>query len=129
MAVTDLPEHQADGFVNQIVFVTDEQLGNRERIIEAVVSDEMLRRDHRDPPLPERLRFREPSQNGPIAIGEMRADDLRRGAVDEIPVIDPARVSQVQAMNRTADLRVTSGMLPHENEQRQQPLLVPRRLQ
>ena len=59
----------------------------------------------------------------------MTADDLRRGAIDEVPIVDAIGRPEIQLENRIAFFDVAPFVLIDENHQRQQPLLMPFRLQ
>ena len=77
VAVADLAKHPANGFLNEIVLVLDEHVGDRERVGEVAVPDVVRGRDHRDAPLPHGLRSRETPEKDALAFLEMGADDLR----------------------------------------------------
>ena len=62
-------------------------------------------------------------------VAEVRTDDLRRGAVDQIPTVDAMGVAEIEPVDGVAKDRVAAAMLIDEHDQRQQPRLVPRRLQ
>src|SRR5688572_18178839 len=64
-----------------------------------------------------------------MACLEVRADDLRGRTVDKVPVVDRAGVSEIELMDRLARGRIGTVVLPDQDEQRQQPLFVPGRLQ
>src|SRR4051794_40585586 len=59
----------------------------------------------------------------------MRADDLAPGDVDQGPAINTIRTIQIKPEDRLAQRRIAAAMLLDQNDQRQQPRLVPRRLE
>ena len=115
--------------MDEVVLVPAQQPGNGERVFEISLADVVIRRDHRDAPLPHRFRSRQPSQHAAIARFEVRADDLRRRTIDQVPVVDRLRVAEIQLMDRLTRGRVGTRVLPDHDEKRQQPFFVPWRLQ
>ena len=128
VAIADFPQHPADSLVNQIVLVIAQHGGDGERVVELVLPDVARRGDHRDTPFPYGFRAGQTAEKAAVAVLQVRADDLGCRAVDQIPVVDPARVPQVQLVNQVARARVRPRVLPDQNEERQQALFVPLRL-
>jgi hypothetical protein len=90
VAIADLAQHPADRFVDEIVRVGDENGRDAQRVVEIVAADGGERGEHGDAALPQRRGARQPVEQRGIA----RPDDLRSGAVDEIPIVDAMGVAQ-----------------------------------
>jgi hypothetical protein len=129
IALADFTQHPANRLVDQIVFVSEQQLGNRERVVVLALLDVVQRREDRDAPLPYGTRLREFVQQRAISLIQMRADNRIGRCVDEIPVVDVLRVSEVQLVDGVPRRLSTPFVLPHENQQGEQPFFVPSRLQ
>jgi hypothetical protein len=56
----------------------------------------------------------------------MCPDNLRGRCVDQIPVVNRPGIFQVEAMNQMPRSIIAPRMLTNENQQREQPLFVPR---
>jgi hypothetical protein len=125
----DLPQHPADGLVDKIARIIQEQVCESKRIFEIAAIDERERRENGDASFPEILRAGELVQNPAIAIDEIDSDDARRAEIHEIPIIDPFRVFEVGAVDALAFFFLPFFELPHEDEERRQPLLVEFRLE
>lgn len=52
IALTNFSQHPTDRFVNEIVRVTHELLGDSQRVVELAGLDEVVGGDNRDPALP-----------------------------------------------------------------------------
>lgn len=129
IAFADFAEHPSGGFVNEVVPIVGEHFGDRQRVIEIVVADEVLRGDDGDAAFPERFGLRERVQTIAIAFEQMRADDVRCRGVDQIPVVDAMRVRDVAPINLVTRHVVAALVLVNENSQREKARLVPARLQ
>ena len=105
-----LAQHPSDGLVDQVVSVPEQEVSYPERLVQLAAPDELMGRDDGDAPLPQRRRSREPRQRRTAAVREPAADDGPGGGVDEIPVVDVARVSEVRLVDSFAGpCRPTSG--------------------
>src|SRR5688572_8096921 len=89
----------------------------------------MLSGDDRDAPLPEDLRSRELVQRSARAREQVRPDDGRRGGVDEVPVVDAIGASKIRAVNPQPCGRVAARVLVRQQDDREEPRLVPGRRQ
>ena len=124
ITIADLTQHPADGFVNQVVFVIKQQISDGEGVIELSSPDERERGYHRDAPLPQRPRFGQPPQRRTAAAVQPSSHDLGGGRVDEVPVVDEARVRKIEGVD-AALLRLVRSLEPvDEQHQREQSLLV-----
>jgi hypothetical protein len=92
VAIADFAQHPTRRFVNEVMLVVEQELGESERVGERALPDERQRGQDRDTALPEIVGAREAVQRSPIALCEIAADDCRRRRVDEIPVLRFARV-------------------------------------
>jgi hypothetical protein len=78
------------------VGVVRQDLGEGERVVHLALPDEVPGRDDRRPTLPRARRAREPVERPPRLVREVPAHHPRRGAVDEVPVVDAVVPPQVQ---------------------------------
>src|SRR6185436_3474555 len=85
----------------------------------------MERGDDGDPPLPQLFRPRQLLQQRDLPGIEVLSDDVLRGKIDEIPVVDPAGVGEVGTVNPVTPLLVAALVPVDEEEQRNQSLLMP----
>ncbi len=121
-----LPQHPADRLVNQIVIVVQQDAGHRQGVAEVPVSDERVRGHDRDAPVPEQRRPCQAPQRRPRTPQQMAPHDLRRRQVHQVPVVDPARVAEVQVVDRAAAGLVRRRVPACEHDQRELALLMPR---
>lgn len=126
VALAHLAQHPPARLVHEIVIVSEEALTQLHRIVKLPVADQRLCGYDRDALLPQALRFREPAQHRALAPQQPGAENLRRAAVHEIPVVDPFRVREVELHEVVAPGSLKS---PDENELREQAFLVPSRAQ
>jgi hypothetical protein len=73
-----------------------------------------------NPPVPDARGGCEPINHATIAAPHMGSDYGFSGAVHEVPVIHLTAVLQVKAINRLTPARLSTGVLPYQDEQRQQ---------
>ena len=73
------------------MLVAEEDLGDAQGVVELAAADEVLRGEHGDAALPQRLRARQAVEQRAVAVAEIGADDVGRGDVDQIPVINTFR--------------------------------------
>src|SRR5205823_7963574 len=91
-----------------------------------IATDEVQRGDDGDAPLPERSRLRQPIERLAAALLEVRADHVRGGDVDEVPVVDAAGVAEVETEDRGAR-GGRAAVLLDQDHQCDEAVLVPRR--
>ena len=124
VALADLAQHPADRFVNEVVRVVQQTPGDPHRVVELVAADEVERGDDRDPSLPQVLRAREAVEPRPAALEKPCADDVLGRHVDEVPVVDPAGVVEVEVEDPPSRRLVAAAERVDQNEQSDEPDLV-----
>jgi hypothetical protein len=95
VAVADLAKHPAYGLVNEVFAIADQNSRERERVLELAQPDEMECRHNRDASAPQIARASEHVERFARTFLEVRADDLARGAVDQVPIVDVVEVRDV----------------------------------
>lgn len=96
VAFADLAEHPAAGFVHEIVRMSQKEGAEPERVGEVTCTDEGLRGEDGDALLPQACGGGEPIEYGAVAPKQPGTEDLRGAAIDEVPVVDPFRVGEVE---------------------------------
>ena len=129
VTLAGLSQHPADGLVDQVVLVGQQQVRDAERVVEIALPDEVQRRHDRDTPLPQHMRLREAPKRCATAILKVSAHDLRRGQIDEVPVVDERGAVEIQLVNPGASGRVGASKRLDQQHQRQRTLLVNARAQ
>src|SRR5215216_4125982 len=76
VAFSHLAQHPANRFVDQIMGVLQQQLGDPNSWSEFIPLDEMKSGDDRDAPFPDALRSREALQGHDVARSKVRANDV-----------------------------------------------------
>src|SRR5262245_8811885 len=82
-----------------------QQRRDLEGIVELVPADEVVGADDRRAAFPWILRTRELVEDIPVLVRQIATDDVRRGAIDEIPVVDAVVTTQIQREQRLSVLR------------------------
>jgi hypothetical protein len=111
--------------VDQVLLIVQQQPGDAKSIAKFAALNEVAGGDHRDPAPPQGRRVRQPHEGSAAAGREVSADDLPGRAVDEIPVVDPGRVAEIEAVDRRPPSGVRTRVLAGEDEERQRPRFVP----
>jgi hypothetical protein len=78
VAIADLAKHPADGLVNEVFSIADQNSRECERVLELAQPDEMECRHYRDAPAPEIARAGKHVERLARTFLEVRADDLAR---------------------------------------------------
>src|SRR5215203_4960467 len=97
-SLASLAQRPADGLLNKVVLVEQEQLGDPEEVFGLCGTQEVLGADHGNPPLPDERRPREVVQGRAISSLQVAADDRTATNVDQIPVVDVSRVVEIVAL-------------------------------
>lgn len=96
VAFSDFAQHPSDGLVDQVVRMRHEPVGDRQRMAEIAVADELHRRHDRNAVLPERAGGRcHLVEKGAILAEKPVSQQLIAGKIDEIPVVDEFRVAKI----------------------------------
>jgi len=125
-----LAKHPADGLVNEVMGIAEQDLGDRERVGIVVFQEKIMRRDDGDALVPEILRSREPVQDASVFLvfKKIRPENISRRAVHQIPAVHPSPVSEIKTGDARAFLLVfllvRLGKSPHEDRQRDRTALV-----
>ena len=127
--LADLPQHPAHGLVDQIMFIAQQAPRDAQRIAELVLPDVMQGGRHRNASLPETGRAAQRVEQLARSPRQVRSQDQVRGTVDEVPVVHPLQVVQVQLGDARALAYIALPEIVHENHQCQQSRLMPWRLQ
>ena len=92
-------KHPAECLLHERLGVVRELLGERVRVVELAEPQEREGRDECGATLGPEAGCREPAERRTVAGNQVRADDITRGEVDEVPLVDaivPAEVQLVQ---------------------------------
>lgn len=96
--LADFAEHPADGFVNEVVFVIEQDLGDGEGVEGFGLLDVVEGGDHGDAAFPEDGGAGEFGEEGFVAAGEVVADEMLGTDVDQVPVVDAMGVFQIKVV-------------------------------
>src|SRR6476469_4697506 len=129
ITLADLAQQPADRLVNEIVAVVQQQRGDAKRRSELTLLDPVERREHRDSPLPEIGRSRESFEHLELVRNDMRADNVLGGRIDQIPVVDASRVRKIRIVHGLLVGTLAALVDAHQEDQPEEPLLVPPGLQ
>lgn len=127
IAFADLAEHPAAGFVHEIVRVRQKEGAESERVGEVTGTHEGLSGEDGDALLPEAGGGGEGVEHGAVAPEQPCTEDMRGTAIDEVPVVDPFRVGEVEADEALLSGGVLLGPTEStpKHEQGEQPLFMP----
>ena len=96
VAFTDFPERPPDGFVDEVVGVVEEELGEGEGVCEVVFADEMVGGDDGDALAPEVMGFGEFVEDRAVGFfGEGCAEDVGSRRIDQIPIVDIVEMIEI----------------------------------
>ena len=95
-----------------------------ESIGKVTVLDEMKRRKHGDSAIPQAIRRRKMRQQFPVGPFEVRPHDIRGAGIDQIPIVDPPSVAQIQPKQSLTNGHRAASVLPREDEQAKETLFV-----
>lgn len=96
VAITDLSQHPAHGFVNLILRIV-EQLGRQfERVIEVVDADKREPRDDCNTTPPEIAGGGQSFQQRFVSGEQLGADDFVCVRIDQVPVVDVIKILTVE---------------------------------
>ena len=105
VALARLTDPAADGGLDEVLRVVDQQLRDREGVVKIAAPDEGPGGGDRGPALPRRRGAREVVERFTGLVGEIATDDRWRGSVDQVPVVDAVvapQVERVQGLPRDA---------------------------
>src|SRR5918994_1407519 len=114
-----LAQPAAGGLVDQILLVVEQHLGDPEGVVHIAVPDEEVGADDGGAAFPHVLGARQLVEDLARFVGQVAADDVRAGHVDQVPVVDPVRASQVeveQLLPAAFWRPFASGLLVHDAE-------------
>ena len=89
-------QHPAQRLLHERLGIVGERLGEGVRIVELASLQEREGRHERGAPLGPEIGCREPRQRRAVAVDQIAADDVTRGEVDEVPLVDAVVAAQVQ---------------------------------
>ena len=92
----DLTENPAHGFMDQVVRVVLEKVGNREGILELTLFHEMHTGDHGDALFPEVIFFCPVVKELFVLVEKPMPQNLVTAKVNEIPVVDGVYLTHVE---------------------------------
>ena len=90
-----LAQHPARGFANQVVFVMEQQVGQREGVVEVAPSNPLPGGNDGDALFPQQLALSQPVEWGVVAVFEVGSHDLSGREVYQVPVVDAVGMGQV----------------------------------
>ena len=96
VAFSDFAQHPSDSLVDQVVRMRHEPVGDRQRMAEIAVADELHRRHYRNAVLPERAGGRcHLVEKGAVSAEKPVPQQLVAGKIDKVPVVDEFRVGKI----------------------------------
>jgi len=91
-----LAQQPTVGFVHQVVWMVEQSRCNGEHIVEVANANKGKRRDDGNAIFPQVAAFRQPIQHIARLIQQERAQNLWRGIVNQVPVVDERCVCQIK---------------------------------
>ena len=125
VALAGLAQHPAHGLVHQVMGVVHQQNGEAEGVVQVVVFYEGVGRYHGYAVVPKQGAGGQPVEHVARLVDEICADNLRRGEVNEVPVVDACRVGKVHVKYPLGLVGLGSPHLFHHYQQRTEACLVP----
>ena len=125
----DFTQHPANGLVNEVVGIVEQQSSDPQSLVVLARLDVMERCEDRDASIPDGSGCSQTPQERSVGVLEVCADDMLGRAVDEIPVVDPASVTNVAAVDGRALPRVATLILVDQYQERHEAFLMPSRSQ
>src|SRR6185295_15480526 len=81
-------QHPTGRFVNQVLFVAEQHLGDLKGVSSIAVPDQLTGRYDRSSPLPNVFRTCKSVQDIARMIAQVDAEDVERAQIDQVPIID-----------------------------------------
>ncbi len=126
ITLSNLSQHPARRLVDQVLFIPEERLRDRQGIFVLTIPEERERGKDRYPAFPEVVRPCEGIQRLPAPPLEMAPDDVRGGKVDQVPIIDSAGAPEVKGIDRGPTMLVRALVLADKDQKGEEPFLMER---
>jgi hypothetical protein len=124
IAFSYFSEHPTAGFVDKVVTIFLKDHTDADRILVIFGADEAERGENGNTPFPEAGGFGKVVENLARLIRQPGPDNVRRGEVDQIPIIDEPGLAQIELVELLANRSFGAFKAPHQAEQGEQALFV-----
>jgi hypothetical protein len=123
----DFAEEPADGFVDEVVGMVKEEVGDGEAVGKVAAADEVHGGDDGDALFPEAGGAGEAVEEGAVAVFEPDAEEFVAGEVHEVPVVDAGGMGKVEVHAFASGVLVAmgAGEALEEDEEGGEPCFVP----